>query len=519
MLKRIFALILTLILTVVSIPIQAIAAEIGEWIPSPELPTSSGEVGLIDPVQVEVVDDLIVDHDNSDPALDYADLTPDTTGITGACTWALYGTELVISGNGKMADYNDTDNLAPWGNEITKVTIGSGVTNIGNSAFSSCKSLTSVTIPETVKNIGSFAFENASALTSVSLPEGVEEIGLQAFRNCTKLSSVSLPDSLALVGEEAFLGCNLTYKYYYDGNFHGKYLGNPSNPYVLMYSVAPNNNNYSYKLTSFTVHPNTRVIGPTAFFNKTDLKTVTLSESLQGISDYAFYGCTALTNLSLPESVSHIGAGAFYNCVGITDANTDSLKYIGMGAFGGCLGITSVDFSDKLEYIGAQAFYGCSNLGSITLSDNVSYIGEAAFYGCKSSIYYTYSNATYISSENNKYHTLVKVNSQALTSFSIPSGTKVILENAFNGCNKLTSLTLPSSLKYIGYGAFNGCSGLTSLDIPVSVTYIGNAAFSGCSSLQTLSLPYVDILHQLFGKTSGEGLYTAAYNTTAYYIP
>ncbi len=519
MLKRIFALILTLILTVVSIPIQAIATEIGEWIPSPELPTSSGEVGLIEPMEIEVVDNLNSGEDNHDPALDYADLTPDSTGITGECTWALYGTELVISGNGKMADYNDTDNRAPWGTSITKVTIGSGVTNIGNSAFGSCKSLTSVTIPETVKTIGSFAFENASALTSVSLPEGVEEIGLQAFRNCTKLSSVSLPESLALVGEEAFLGCNLSYTRYNSGNFYGKYLGNPSNPYVLLYSVAPNNNNYSYKLTSFTVHPNTRVIGPTAFYNKTDLTTVTLSASLQGISDYAFYGCTALTNLTLPESVSHIGAGAFYNCVGITDANTDSLKYIGNGAFGGCLGITSVDFSDKLEYIGAQAFYGCSNLGSLTLSDNLNYLGENAFYGCKSSIYYTYSNATYISSTNNKYHTLVKVNSQALTSFSIPSSTKIILENAFNGCNKLTSLTLPSSLKYIGYGAFNGCSGLASLDVPASVTYIGNAAFSGCSSLQSLSLPYVDILHQLFGKTSGEGLYTAAYNTTAYYIP
>ncbi|MBR6563737.1 MAG: leucine-rich repeat protein [Clostridia bacterium] len=508
MLKRIFALILTVLMLAVSIPVQAIAAEIGEWIPSPELPTSSGEVGLIDPVQVEVVDDLIVDHDNSDPALDYADLTPDQTGVTGECTWALYGTELVISGNGKMGDYNDTDNPAPWGNRITKVTIGSGVTNIGNSAFSSCGSLTSVTIPETVKTVGSFAFEYASALKSASLPEGVEEIGLQAFHNCTNLSSVSLPDSLTLVGEEAFLGCNLTYTYYYDGNFHGKYLGNPSNPYVLMYSVAPNGNNYSYKLTSFTVHPNTRVIGPTAFYEKTDLKSITLSESLQGISDYAFYGCYSLADLTLPESVSHIGAGAFYNCTVDSGIFTDALTYIGDGAFYACYNIAGdIVFPDKLEYIGSQAFFGCYNITSITMpdsvkyvdfwafyecealesvtvSDNLTYLGEEAFYGCDNLKYYTYGNASYLSSKSNKCYVLVKPNSRTITSFSVPANTKIVMGYAFDGCNQLTTVTVPNS-----------------------VVYVGIAAFANCSALQSLTVPYVEYLALFFGTNSGSGLY------------
>ena len=74
-------------------------------------------------------------------------------GTTGDCTWEKKGDQLIISGNGKMENYTDS-NPAPWKNlGITKVIIDQGVTSIGDYAFLYCNS-TSVTIPDSVTSIG-----------------------------------------------------------------------------------------------------------------------------------------------------------------------------------------------------------------------------------------------------------------------------------------------------------------------------------------------------------------------------
>jgi len=61
------------------------------------------------------------------------------------------------------------------------VTIPSGVTNIGSTAFSQCKSLTSVVIPEDVTCIGERAFYGCSELMSITLPTNLYHIGAGAF--------------------------------------------------------------------------------------------------------------------------------------------------------------------------------------------------------------------------------------------------------------------------------------------------------------------------------------------------
>ncbi len=128
-------------------------------------------------------------------------------------TWTLYSDgELVISGTGKMMDYNTSS--TPWDSyitAITSVTMEVGVTTIGEYAFYCFTNLTSVEIPESVMSIGSHAFYYCSNLKGVEIPESVTSIGHHAFVGCSALTSVEIPESVTTIGYEAFSYCdNLT---------------------------------------------------------------------------------------------------------------------------------------------------------------------------------------------------------------------------------------------------------------------------------------------------------------------
>ena len=76
--------------------------------------------------------------------------------------WGFYDTgELEFKGFGDMYDY-DTGN-APWAEyqfQITRITVGEGITSIGSNAFWWIQNATSVTLPSTLESIGNDAFRN-----------------------------------------------------------------------------------------------------------------------------------------------------------------------------------------------------------------------------------------------------------------------------------------------------------------------------------------------------------------------
>ena len=90
--------------------------------------------------------------------------------------------------------------------DITSITIPSGTTRIGTSAFMGCTSLTSVTIPNSVTEIAYQAFYN-TRITSINLPSGVTSIGIGAFANCVNTTSINLPSGVTSIGESTFETC------------------------------------------------------------------------------------------------------------------------------------------------------------------------------------------------------------------------------------------------------------------------------------------------------------------------
>lgn len=131
-------------------------------------------------------------------------------GTTGKLTWTL--TEdgvLTITGEGPMPDYRDggTSETPPWYphvNRISSLTIGEGVTRIGDYAFMLCSFVTEVVIPESVTSMGDWAFYKCTGLQEAYIGDGVTEIAAKAFAECTALKTVVIGKSIQRIGDQAF---------------------------------------------------------------------------------------------------------------------------------------------------------------------------------------------------------------------------------------------------------------------------------------------------------------------------
>ncbi len=210
-----------------------------------------------------------------------------TSGTTGDCTWTLNGTELTISGNGKMGDYTWG---SPWSNDaITNVTINNGVSNIGNCAFSQCRYLNKISIPNSVKKIGTRAFWQCKEIKSINFPNSIEEYGSEAFlvsgltsivipsgkilagafSTCTSLKKVVIGKNVMSIKRDAFEYCSSLTDIYYDGTkaqFETVCEGTLYiNNNVVIHYNSPICNSIGHSYTSQVISPSCKSQGYTKY--------------------------------------------------------------------------------------------------------------------------------------------------------------------------------------------------------------------------------------------------------------
>ena len=269
---------------------------------------------------------------------------------------------------------------------------------------------------------------------------------------------------------------------------------------------------YEYSdITSVTIPNTITTIGTGAFASCPKLESINIPDSVTTIGGMVFYECPSLTSVTIPNSVTSIGVGLFEDCTklasvtlgeDITSINTDmfynctSLKNvvipngvtsIGESAFYKCSSLTSIIIPNSVTSIEKEAFDGCTSLANVTVSNNLVSIGVDAFKDCTSLVYNDYDNARYIGNTENPYLVLMTAKSTDITSCTIKETCKFIIDSAFKKCESLTSVTVSDSLLSIGTFAFYSCKQLTSLSIPNSISNIGNNAFYGCSALNYTS--------------------------------
>ena len=458
-------------------------------------------------------------------------------------TWTLYedGT-LTISGTGAMKDYNINDTQSPVINHqnVKKVMIEDGVTNIGNYAFYFCENLTSLTLPDSVTSIGDSAFDTCRGLTNITIPEGVTNIGDCAFYDCSNLTSITIPDSVTSIGNGVLEACSslktisisckstlkknnfgsqahlvshishiLTKtaakdvtcaedgnKEYWTCEHCGKYfLSDDTDPETAMAveqseTVIPALNHKNAIIRNAS-EPTKTAPGYSGDRYCTDCDTVLEKGYTYWIEDNLIW------KLYEDGTLNISGTGAMKNYTDyssrqspVFDNDTiknvvieDGVTSIGNSAFESCGGLTSVTIPDSVTSIGNFAFSGCEGLTNITIPNSVTCIGMKVFGGCSGLTSITIPNSV-TSIDEGAFEFC-----SSLTSILLPDGITSIGVGAFVNCESLTDITIPDGVTNIGDWAFEECSNLTSITIPSSVTNIGIRAFDGCSNLTSITIP------------------------------
>lgn len=98
------------------------------------------------------------------------------------------------------------------------------------------------------------------------------------------------------------------------------------------------------------------------------------------IAENAFRGDTDLRKISLPDTITEIGAGAFHGCTNLESIEIPgSVEKIESTTFSGCENLSEVVLADGVTSIGENVFEGCSSLNTVVVPDSVEDVDATAF--------------------------------------------------------------------------------------------------------------------------------------------
>ncbi len=276
-------------------------------------------------------------------------------------TWVLTDeSELVISGKGKMPDWSDFSSV-PWNaysDQIQKVTIEEGVTNVGSNAFRDCSALTGASIPVSMTSIGVSAFSACAALKNVYYAGSEEQWAALAKKEDNAPLSDAVVHYHGFTDEVIFRGTcgdHLTWTLEDNGLLTISGKGKMAD-WHCDWSAYIHEMPWDYLITnirSIVIENGVTSIGACAFSACSNLESIVIPESVTSIGTHAFEYCTKLDAVTIPEGVTSIGTYAFYNCSSLTSvAIPESVKTIWNYAFSGCESLSVV------EYAGTKTQWG-----------------------------------------------------------------------------------------------------------------------------------------------------------------
>lgn len=376
---------------------------------------------------------------------------------------------------------------------LKSLDLGTSVSFISNYAFASCYNLPNVYIPHSVEAICVGAFQDCTALKDVTLDADFMNLSIdgEVFKDCYNLASIT---SLPLVppdldnqhgGLDSATFAHVTLQVphsrvdtYRNADVWGQFSNIMPLPFDIneqgIYYLITGDSTVSISSNGYNSYSGTIVI-PNSIDIEGEERNVT------AIEPYAFANCTELRKVSMPNSVTEIGEYAFAGSnvyqINLSKNITEIKNYTFMGS-----GLGSITIPNKVTKIGDCAFWACSYLHDAVLPEGLESIGQAAF--MSAGFDPGYFNINFPSS-------LRKIGDSAFMGSNIhnltfPSSLDSIPPGTFSMCMKLQNVTIPNSVKHIGYQAFYSNNSLRSITIPNSVKSIDFSAFMWCHSLDTV---------------------------------
>lgn len=359
-----------------------------------------------------------------------------------------------------VAKYNGSDTAVSIPSEVE----GKAVTVIGEYSFSStsCSNIISLTIPEGVTRLEYNAFQYCNSLTNIDIPESLNDFGINEWHTSVYPPCV------------------------FEGSPWLK-ARREENPLVVVNNIVLDGRT----CTGDVVIPEgvTR-INSAAFFNCSNVTSISIPSSLEAVGEYAFQRCSNLKKVYISDMDAwydiDFEEGMFVNvpatggdhrnrffsnpmCYGaelylnnklVTDVVIpDTVTEIKKGTFYGCSSIQNVTVSEGVRSICTNAFAICTGLKTIAIPESLEKIGSEVFWGCSS-----------------------------LEEFSIPECMKTIPEGMFAGNKSLKTIEIPDGITAIEWNAFAFCEGLTSVTVPKSVSSIAFMTFEDCSALKEITI-------------------------------
>ena len=372
---------------------------------------------------------------------------------------------------------------------LSEVTIedGSALMSIGMAAFSDCSALSAFEIPDVTAEVGSQAFYN-SGLKQISIGAGLTQLGDGAFSACQNLAEIQVDSGNAAYQSKdgVLFSKDGTTLMIYPAAKVGSYTMPAGTVRTADYAFAE-----ARQLAAITWTDDFQTIGGYTFSGCTSLTTPVLPESLTSIGENAFEWCGAFSGtLLIPKNVISIGRYAFYQDTGLSGieiAAESQLSRIGYGTFAYC-GIQSFTVPRSVSTMGQEVFTGCENLRTITFEaeSQLSNLAAWTFSGADELRRITFeSDSQLMLIEARACANLKKLEQMNLSGCA---NLKTIDNYAFSDCPQMTEVQLPEGLEKIGRYAFANCASLSEIQIPTTVTRIGRYAFVGTNNLNVYFL-------------------------------
>ena len=263
-------------------------------------------------------------------------------------------------------------------------------------------------------------------------------------------------------------------------------------------------------------------IGTDAFQDQLTLKSVTLPDSVTRIEFGAFFRCVALESVNLGRGIREIDALVFSHCDKLIYNEYENGSYLGssdnpyLALVRMAPSVETAVFHPDTRVICGDAFKDCDKLDDLIIPEGILSIGgfalpslntvsfpatmehidSLAFSDCRtpSEITVAEGNTAYKSVDGNLFSydgtRLIRYASgKEDTTYTVPDGTVIIEDNAFEYAKHLTEVTLPDSVEEIQDQAFLHCEGLKTLPLGNGLKIIGGQAFGFCKSLTEVTIP------------------------------